>query len=564
MVGLAVTPLGVTWGFTMLLKADLGWSGVAVLSCSWLAALAAWDRKLRWPRGIVAGLLALVAAVLAVFAAWPQIQPSVLQFSESQPAAMHGGVSQPCVPLALLATVSLVLWTHLRRSDQTRLVAFSLPLVPLLVASLPTLGGFLTDLCVETILGISGDLLNLANIPYSIHGDLLAISEQRFSIEHQLQGLAAWPALVAWGLLFSAMMGRNWIHLALNATFAFGLSIAYHCGCIAMISAAAVWGWTIPPSAAWPWICGAAVVIAFLSADRFWACLLAGIAPDENASQANPLIHAWNVIVLRRPCRRKTTPQAAWELPSMLATVLILLAAGGAYCRFLPGSIAQFASSGRNWTPASGLFEDLVENTRSVDHFPNDQQLQAELGQVADMWVFSAPEHVSRLVVMQKDFNPAGVPFSTEDWAVAIETQDDSASDEAADDETADDSTAFHVTRLSSTEKDSEARAVLWDCYLDAHGRPQATDFEPGALGPAVGRVRIYWLADMGAVRNPRIEAELAGKFEEAVATIGAQMVDVIHGSKPPASSGGPGGDRQVPAESPVSSETIITTETGQ
>lgn len=362
-----------------LTTASVGWESLVVWAIAAAIAALQWDRKLRQPGGYEP----VFVAILAV-------------------AALGVGLFLPAWNMFAVGAVLglMVLGCGLaRRSDQTSLAGYAAVALPAALATSSVVGTWLDALVTQWATQTAGDLLHLANIAHITRGDVIDTAAEQFHIAYRMQSWMSWPVLAAVALLYSAILGRNWLHSLLNAAMAAPLTAAFHSGAIAMVSASEVWQWQWLPTAAWPWISALATVIALLSADRAFEMLFKQIEPNENASRANPLVHAWNTFVRRQKLGRIEITQAMRIALWVAAAGLLIFG-----CISIPRAVNQVLAStnvSRKWTAPDEITVALGGGAFDVKHLAVDRRLKREWGEVSDVWIATAPDALLELVVTQ-------------------------------------------------------------------------------------------------------------------------------------------------------------------
>lgn len=363
-----------------LTVASVGWESLILWALAALVAIVQWDRKLRQPGGFEP----IVVATLAV-------------------VALGVGLFLPAWDFAAVgAVLGLVLLGCglARRQDQTSLAGYAAVALPAAIAASPLVGNWLDVLVTQWTTQTAGDLLHLANIAHITRGDVIDTAVEQFYIAQRMQGWMSWPVLAAGALLYSAILRRNWLHSLLNAGMAAPLTAAFHSGAIAMVSASDLWQWQWLPTAAWPWISGLATVIALLSADRAFEMLFKKIEPNENASQANPIVHAWNTFVRRQKLGRIETPPAMRIALWVAAAGLLIF--GAVSVPLCVKQVSWVTGVSRTWTASSEITEELGRGVFAVKHFSVDRRLKPEWGNISDVWIATAPDALLELVVIQR------------------------------------------------------------------------------------------------------------------------------------------------------------------
>ncbi len=506
--------------------AAIGWESISVWCVSGILAGVLWDRKLHQFNGIAP----IVLATLAI-------------------AAFVVGLLSPVLDLAATgAVLSIMLLSSClaRKSNRTSLVGFAAVALPASIAAVPIVSTHVDDLVVDWATTTAGDLLHLANIAHITRGDVVTTAIERFPIGYRMQGWATWPVFASLALLYSALMGRNWLHSLAMAATAVPLCVAFHAGAIAMVSASDVWRWEWLPTDAWPWISALATAIAMLSVDRVFELLLKQIEADENASRANPVVHAWNLFV-RRSKVRDSQPHTGLAMYTT-ASVLALLPLGFTALPVASRSISELATVRQCSVPVE-LTSIVKQGKLSSDHFSYDRIIKPEWGRIGDIWLATSSDALTQLSVLQTPYegtNPLklmGTPWtetsfdsptiqrgSSESSSAdatpppASDEKEDSAKTQPAPERFVlpDTSAGIRVKLLvskSASEADERSalkdsgHAISLDCMLGADGKVITGKQETPA----------YWIRLMrrsATKPNTRQAQELADQLDEILAAI--------------------------------------------
>ncbi|GAB5402259.1 MAG: hypothetical protein Aurels2KO_04900 [Aureliella sp.] len=375
---LAAAPALVGLAISGLTVAAIGWESLVVWCLAGVLAAWLWDRRL----GCFNGAGPIVLATLAI-------------------AAFVTSLVVPGVNLAATgATLSIMLLCCglARTADKTSLAGFAAVALPASLAITPSVSMFLNDLVVGWATTTAGDLLHLANIAHITRGDVVTTAIERFSVGYRMQGWATWPVLASLALLYSALMRRNWLHSIAMAATAVPLCVAFHAGAIAMVSASDIWKWELIPTSSWPWISALATAIAMISADRIFELLLKTIEADENASRANPVVHAWNQFVKRPKVSKSQQHKALATFATVSAVALLVLG-----CMSLPQTTRGIAELGvtRQWNAAPELTTIVKKGQLTGDHFAIDRTIKEQWGRIGDVWLATSADALTELSILQ-------------------------------------------------------------------------------------------------------------------------------------------------------------------
>jgi hypothetical protein len=469
----------------------IGIGSLAIVVASWAISAQQWNRKLVLPSGFRSWAMlasALTASVLGVV--WGT---SDFQF------------------LAGALLVAHFLTSHARQK-RVSLGAFAAPGIVVGVAAIPSLTAALAHHCADLAGGGTTGLMRLYRIPHALDVHRLFSEHVIWDFQLAMGGIASPVLYVALCGILMALMKRCWLHIVLGTAITFYLSIAYHSGVPAMKAIAALWDWPILGTLA-PAICFVIVVLVFLSADRLLEAIFNPVAPDDNASAANPLVHYWNTAFSPRISgkSRGVSPSLVRFLVPCLALAVVVAPAAASLPSQLSSTSLKARAVSFEPTVFAGVFNDAVRSA----HVARNTMYAEELGSVFDQWEMDCLEYEARIVVCQSGDAASydTVSFDADEWSESPPPDDPQDNTAEVGDfvapkelEPITSTDTAKVTRLYH----SDGRNVL---LLESTG---------DAVSENPAQIKMF--AKMPFGTNPRLERVLLERFESVLQIANAQL----------------------------------------
>lgn len=447
LVCLAILPAYYSLVRASLVSGVVGWESLLVIGVAIAIAAALWNREFHLPTRLAAILVGLLSVLL--------LASDVLLSSHT---ALIGAVLG-----------AIFLFSGLPRHDGTSLAGFAAVALPASIALHPEIGKWIHQWIIQSTTQLTGDLLHLANLTHVKRGDTIETAYAILQIPIYVQGWGSWATLSSLALLYSAIMGRCWQHTIFNAVSAAIMCAALHSGWISMTSASEAWEWQTIPTDAWPAISALATAIAILSADRFFELFWTPVAADENASRANPLVHAWNVFIKRpkvvsesskrsesrRGSSRKLSTKQLGQLCvgfSALMLVFGLLSVPSIFAE-----TSRLAGLGRRWEPPAGLLSEVALKTSGQRQWSTGRMVNEEWGTVADVWWLAGSTSSIEITITQSGDSAAVERWSELGWSdveqSSTEESDGNADTLAATEDAGDGDTAAPEASPADTDE---------------------------------------------------------------------------------------------------------------
>lgn len=306
-----------------------------------------WDQVIRFPNHW--GTLTLLCSGLGISAL----------------STLIGQTTLACFGLSL--TMFAFFATH-EDLQQHKLTHLGWLLFPILAA--PTLASdWIAAGSRASILSVAGNILRTLKTPFVLLDDAIKIPTQTLTIHDSADSYLGWQAFAFIAVIYSLLLGRNWIITFLNVVSACCCWFVFHCGILVATAVLRNNGAMLNSISLFV-LCILAVVLLFLSTERGLRGIFAPIEDGSgDARNANPLIVTWNFLDARKIAtgRKNRDRTTSMQLITVGLFALVALACQLGHFAGLLGSGSTNARVNNARVTNDMTTSVKVEESRDVD-----------------------------------------------------------------------------------------------------------------------------------------------------------------------------------------------------